>query len=646
MAKEIPVFNDEWFAEQIKLGIKAPDFPQGLRWLNTGGKELHFKKELKGRIVIIDFWTYCCINCMHVLPDLPFLEEKYAGKPLVILGCHSAKFNNEQDIKNIRQAILRYNIRHPVVVDEHNKIWDAFTVNSWPTLVVVDPEGTILGGFAGEGHRDALDALISAALSYYGKRNLLAQEGLRLAPEDAAAVNSDLLFPGKVLADPEARRLYIADSNHNRIVATDLDGTWLFTIGSGKAGKRDGSFAEAEFDRPQGMALHNGVLYVADTENHLIRAAHLEKKTVQTVAGTGRQSREYFKSGKGIALSSPWDLAAVGNTLYIAMAGSHQLWTMDLESQIVSTYAGSGRESCTDGPRLQATFAQPSGLSFDGRYLYVADSEVSSIRRLDLKNDGRVETVAGSRDLFGFGLRDGKGSEALFQHPLGVFAHNGYVFVADTYNHTVRSIDSTGAVKTIIKGAAPDKGTARQVLYEPGGLAAYKDRLYIADSNNHRIQFLNLQSMELQTLTLKGLTPQQQNNIVEDIAGPRASRQEVPGVVLKPGTKGEIRILITLPPEHHLLEGFAAQYLVKVYPDAPVVIPENSRSGKVSDTRFYIPFTAGAKGRGTIEVQAVYGYCNDKDKLCIPREVIWKIDLSLEPQTGGEIIELEDKPQQ
>ena len=137
----------------------------------------------------------------------------------------------------------------------------------------------------------------------------------------------------------------------------------------------------------------------------------------------------------------------------------------------------------------------------------------------------------------------------------------------------------------------------------------------------------------------------QQNSSMADIADTRAQRQEVGGVALKPGTNGEIRILITLPPDHHLLEEFVSQYLVKVYPDAPVLIPEKSRTGKISDPNFYIPFTAGVKGRGTIELQAVYGYCNDKDKLCIPREAVWKIDFYLDPHKGGEIIELEDKLQ-
>jgi thiol-disulfide isomerase/thioredoxin len=639
------MFTDNWFAEQIKLGIKAPEFPKGMQWLNTGGRELRFANELKGRIVVIDFWTYCCINCMHVLPDLEYLEEKYSNKPLVILGCHSAKFNNEQVLENIRQAVLRYTIRHPVVVDENNTIWDAYTVNSWPTLVVVDPQGFILGGFAGEGHRQQLDALINAGLSYYGKKNLLAHSALILPAEAEKQQPSALLFPGKGLLDPATKRLFISDSNNNRFIVTDLEGTWIATIGSGTRGKRDGSFAEAEFNRPQGMALHNSTLYIADTENHLIRAAQLNDRRVTTVAGTGKQTQEYFKTGKGIALSSPWDLAIASSTLYIAMAGTHQIWQMDITTGIVSTYAGSGRESCTDGSRLEATFAQPSGLAYDGRYLYVADSEASSIRRLDLHHDGRVETVAGSQDLFGFGFRDGAGNQALFQHPLGVCWHNGYLYVADTYNHAIRRIDAQGVVDTVLKKekpAAPD--SSPQLLYEPGGIAAYDEKLYIADTNNHRIQVLHVMTGTVNTLALKGGSPPQNSSPIDTLVGANAAVHIVHNLLLNKKLKADIRISIVLPPQHHLLDNYQSQYLVHSAPDNPITVPAESRTGKITGQELRIPITTASTGSGEFEVQAVYGYCSDKDKLCIPREVVWKISFSIAADGGTTSIDLIDKP--
>jgi len=388
------------------------------------------------------------------------------------------------------------------------------------------------------------------------------------------------------------------------------------------------------------MALKDGVLYIADTENHLLRAAQLDTKTVQTVAGNGTQAREYFKTGKGIPLSSPWDLAAAGDTLYIAMAGMHQIWAMDLKTQVVSTYAGSGRESCIDGPRMEATFAQPSGLSCDGRYLYVADSEVSSIRRLDLHNDGRIETIAGSRDLFGFGLKDGTGPAALFQHPLGVLAFDRYIFVADTYNNAIRRIDSSGAVETILK----DGSSARRALYEPAGIAGYENRLYIADTNNHRIQVLDLHKRVASPLMLKPVAPAAQSGPPADIAGQHAVYHEGLRSVLKPGMPGELRITLELPPRHHLLQGFQSQYLIKSGGNQVIAVAENKRTGSIEHQQVAVPFTAGMSGSDRIEVQAVYGYCNDRDKLCIPRDVVWKIDVSLDEKEGISVIDLVDKP--
>jgi len=289
---------------------------------------------------------------------------------------------------------------------------------------------------------------------------------------------------------------------------------------------------------------------------------------------------------------------------------------------------------------MEATFAQPSGLSCDGRYLYVADSEVSSIRRLDLHNDGRIETIAGSRDLFGFGLKDGTGPAALFQHPLGVLAFDRYIFVADTYNNAIRRIDSSGAVETILK----DGSSARRALYEPAGIAGYENRLYIADTNNHRIQVLDLHKRVASPLMLKPVAPAAQSGPPADIAGQHAVYHEGLRSVLKPGMPGELRITLELPPRHHLLQGFQSQYLIKSGGNQVIAVAENKRTGSIEHQQVAVPFTAGMSGSDRIEVQAVYGYCNDRDKLCIPRDVVWKIDVSLDEKEGISVIDLVDKP--
>src|SRR5262249_53272659 len=390
----------------------------GRGWLNTA-KPLSLAA-LKGKIVLLDFWTYGCINCIHIIPDLKKLEAKYANQ-LVVIGVHSAKFENEKQTENIRRIILRYELEHPVYNDADFRVWQSYGVRAWPTQVLIDPAGYVVGAASGEGNYEVIDKAVGKLVEEFRRRGELNEEPLKLTLERATVGDLPLAFPGKILADAAGKRLFIADSNHNRIVITSLDGTLIDTVGTGEHGAVDGAFNKASFYRPQGMALDGDLLYVADTENHLIRQIDLKSRSVATIAGTGMQMREYFKSGPAltVALSSPWDLQLVGRTLYIAMAGPHQIWKMDLEKKEVSTFAGSGREARRDGPLLDAGFAQPSGLAASGNTLYVADSEANIIRAIDLTS-GQVKTVVGG-DLFEFGDKDGEGDNVRLQHPLGLF---------------------------------------------------------------------------------------------------------------------------------------------------------------------------------------------------------------------------------
>src|SRR2546421_6509962 len=286
--------------------IRAPELTGGRGWLNTD-KPLSLAA-LKGKVVLLDFWTYGCINCMHIIPDLKKLEKKYPNE-LVVIGVHSAKFQNEKDSENIRRIVLRYEIEHPIVNDADFKIWNAYAVDAWPTRYLIDPAGYIIGRLSGEGGYDALDKAISNSIAEFRKRGELNEAPLKFVLERAKVGDLPLAFPGKIIADEKNNRLFIADSDHNRIVVAKLDGTLLETIGAGTHGSTDGSFNQATFFRPQGMALDRDTLYVADTENHLIREIDLRAKTVKTIAGTGQQSYEYGLSGpaRKIPLSSPWD---------------------------------------------------------------------------------------------------------------------------------------------------------------------------------------------------------------------------------------------------------------------------------------------------------------------------------------------------
>jgi thiol-disulfide isomerase/thioredoxin len=315
---------------------RAPELNPRFAWLNTD-RPLSFARELKGQVVLLDFWTYCCINCMHVLPDLALLERKYRDEPFLVIGVHSAKFSNEGQRQTVRAAVSRYEIAHPVVVDEEMQMWSEYAIRSWPTLVLVGADGRIAGAVAGEGNLETLDQAIAKALEEGRSRDLLAPGPLRLAREQSVRAASGLAFPGKVLADPEGDRLFVADSNHNRILVATLPDSegrsrLIRVVGSGRAGLADGPAVEAEFKHPQGLARSGSALYVADTENHAIRAVDLETWTVRTIAGTGTQSNDRSGGKKGTAqgLNSPWDLALEGSTLYIAMAGPHQLWRLDM----------------------------------------------------------------------------------------------------------------------------------------------------------------------------------------------------------------------------------------------------------------------------------------------------------------------------
>jgi thiol-disulfide isomerase/thioredoxin/sugar lactone lactonase YvrE len=483
---------------------KAPELVGGTDWLNTA-KPIKLE-ELRGRVVLLDFWTLCCINCIHTLPDLAKLEAKYPGV-LVVIGVHTPKFDNEKKTASIRKAILRYRVKHPVINDADQLIWRRYRASGWPTLVLIDPEGKVYGRISGEGVYEVLDQHIGKLVKEYRDKKMLTETPLafELAREKD---KKPLYFPGKVLADAASKRLFIADSTNNRIVVTDLDGKKIAVAGTGKEGKTDGAFDKATFSDPQGMALDGETLYVADRKNHMIRALDLKMETVKTVAGTGEQDRG-ARFGGGLALrvglNSPWDLLLHEKRLFIAMAGHHQIWTLDLQKNRVAPYAGSGREDLADGDFEKSAFAQPSGLATDGKNLYVADSEISAIRSLPINGEGEVKTIVGE-GLFEFGDVNGKGDKVRLQHALGVAWRGGKLYVADTYNSKIKLIDPKDRTCKTFFGEPPgwlEDGN----FNEPGGLSFAGDKLYVADTNAHRIRVIDMKTRDLSTLNLQGVHP-------------------------------------------------------------------------------------------------------------------------------------------
>ena len=442
---------------------------------------------------------------MHIFPQLRKLEEKYQEE-LVVVGVHSAKFTSEKDTANIEKAIRRLELEHPVVNDKDFRVWSQYSARAWPTLYVVDPEGNILGRHEGEITFDAFDRVIRDMITEFEGRGTLDRTpipGLSVHKEEGGTLS----FPSKIIADEKGSRLFVSDSNHNRVLSISLDGEILDVIGGGDVGLEDGDYADAKFHHPHGLTLSGDSLYVADTENHAIRRIDLRERRVETIAGTGEQARTFHDGGVGsVALNSPWDLTCLDGMLYIAMAGFHQLWVMHLESGYVGPFAGSGREGIKDGSLRNAMLAQPTGIDTDGDTIYFADSETSAVRTATRGESGKVNTLVGT-GLFDFGDKDGVGDRALLQHVQGVCWHEGMLYVTDTYNNKIKRIEPLTQAVVSFTGLGDtgfEDGLARAALfYEPEGLAIANGKMYIADTNNHAIRVATLSTGSVSTLELK-----------------------------------------------------------------------------------------------------------------------------------------------
>ncbi|MEO3972693.1 NHL domain-containing thioredoxin family protein [Streptomyces sp. CAU 1734] len=456
-------------APRRRVRVRAPELVGKGGWLNTGDRA-YTLQDLRGKVVILDFWTFCCVNCLHVLDELRELEEKHRDT-LVIIGVHSPKFVHEADHRAVADAVERYQVHHPVLDDPELATWKQYAVRAWPTLVVIDPEGYVVAQHAGEGHAHAIASLVAELTAEHEAKGTLRRgDGPYVPPEPVATA---LRFPGKALVLPSGNFL-VSDSTRNRLVELEPDGETVVREVGGPG----------VFNEPQGLALlPDGRVAVADTVHHSVKSYDPGTGAVGTLAGTGRQWWQGSAAegpAREVDLSSPWDLAWWDGKLWIAMAGVHQLWTWDPETDTVRAAAGTTNEGLVDGPAAEAWFAQPSGLAAAGERLWIADSETSSVRWIDL--DGVVHTAVGT-GLFDFGHRDGDAAQALLQHPLGVTAlPDGSVAISDTYNHALRRYDpATGQVTTL----ATD-------LREPSGAVLDGSEIVVVESARHRLTRLRL----------------------------------------------------------------------------------------------------------------------------------------------------------
>ncbi len=567
--------------------VRAPEL-RGRGWLNTGGKQLSIK-DFRGRILVLDFWTFCCINCLHVLDELRPLEKKYADV-LVTIGVHAPKFEHERDPAALAAAVERYGVTHPVLDDPDLITWDQYAAKAWPTITVVDPEGYVVASMAGEGHAAGLVRLVDELVAIHTERGTLHRgDGPYVAPPFAATT---LRFPGKAVLGPKGT-MFVSDSAHHSVVELADDGeSVLRRFGSGQRGRADGPGDSASFSEPGGLCLlPNNVaeiagyqLVVADTVNHLLRGIDLRRNEVTSVAGTGNQWRSTVDlmphDALAVDLSSPWDLAWYDDKVIVAMAGIHQLWWFDPIRRTAGVYAGTTVEALRDGPLEEVWMAQPSGLSVsaDGTTLWIADSESSALRYI---RDGEMHTAVG-QGLFDFGHVDGPASDALFQHPLGVGAlADGSVLVADTYNGAVRRYNpTTHSVSTVATGLA-----------EPSDIVVLPDgEILVVESAAHTLSRLGSGA-----LTAAG----------SSVVGAR-HRTERPPSPLAPG-EVTLEVIFTPAPGQKLDESFGPSIRLEVSASPPELLAHGAGPGKELSRSLFI---ASDVERGVLQVVAQAATCD------------------------------------
>ncbi len=623
-------------------GMTAPPFPEDLDWFNS---EPLVMEQLRGKIVLLDFWTFGCVNCQH---NFPYLEQMQAAYPeeLVVIGVHAGKFAHERNTENIRNAIREYGLTYPVVNDHYWELYDLWDIQGWPTLILIDPNGFAADRYLGEGFYGPFNSLIRQLLATFDDRGKLDRTPLiPQAGRREASLPTPFSYPSAILLDPDQDRLFVADTGHHRIVVQRLSDAVVTRIyGSGQAALQDGTALRATFNRPVGMALDatGQHLYVADSGNHAIRRIDLDTQTVSTLVGTGRQARyghPYGGQAPDVDLSTPLDLALAGTSLFIAMSGTHQIWHMDLASGQVLPLIGSQAEGIVDGTWAQARLAQPSGLALTAAgQLYFVDSESSTVRMTDvsqLSAAGQVVTLAGGTgSLRDYGSTDGIGLVARFQHPLGLALADDRLYVADTYNHRIRLLDlATRETSTLLGSEAGWQDGTQSLLYSPRDVAVGDDQLYVADSNNHIIRVHDLVTGETRTLVPKLLFAPSPPGAQPDAATVLSARHVQAG-------PGKIEIDIAFP----------AGY--KVNPEAPfsmtwqqqgdvVTLPPDADRTEVNP-QFPLQLDVVFRpGQGSLQADLAVFYCEAvRERLCLIAEMQLEVPLIVGDE-GEQVVRLQ-----
>ena len=573
--------------------VRAPELQGAGGWLGTDGPLT--LTGLRGRFVLLDFWTSCCVNCLHVLDELRPLEERFADV-LVVLGVHSPKFAHEADHAALTAAVERYDVRHPVLDDPGLLTWSQYAVRAWPTLVLVDPEGYVVHSASGEGHGAGLGRLLDQLVAEHDAKGTLRRGGPTWVPP--APATTRLRFPTAVTALPDGR-LLVSDTGHDQLVVLDGEDE-VARHGTGARASADGS--RPSYGEPQGSCvLPDGTVLVADTSGHVLRAVDPATGATRTVAGTGevwRPGRPTDGPALEVDLSSPWDVCPWQGEVVVAMAGTHQLWAYDGER--VRVLAGTTGEGLRDGDALKAYLAQPSGLAAGVDRLWFVDAETSALRWYA---DGQVGTAVGS-GLFDFGHVDGPAADALLQHPLGLCVlPDGSVAVLDTYNGAVRRYDPVrDEVTTLATGLA-----------EPTGAVLRGDELLVVESAGHRLTAVPLRA--------------------EVVRGP-AQQTQRPVTALAPGALA-LTVAFEPAPGQSLDErdGPATRLTVSASPPELLVSGAGSGSGLVRE------LLLADRGEGVLHVAAVAASCDDgaEHPACHLTQQDWGIPVRLSPGAPADL---------
>jgi thiol-disulfide isomerase/thioredoxin len=526
--------------------VRAPELQGSGGWINTDAPLS--LRDLRGRVVVLDFWTFCCINCLRVVEELRKLEERF-GDRLVVIGVHSPKFPHESDHAAVERAVARHRIVHPVLDDPDLETWQQYGVRAWPTLVVIDPDGYVVAMASGEGNGEALGGVIEQLLD--GRADLAV--GPAFTPVRRGA-GPTLAFPGKVASDGGSR-VAIADTGNDRVLVCDLDGRVLLTFNG--------------FHQPQGVRFDGERLLVCDT---------VAGEVISLALPGG--DRTVLVSG----LRSPWDCLRLDDgRVAVAEAGMHRIVAVPAEGGPAVAIAGTGAEGLRDGPATSAHLAQPSGLTrLAGGALAFADSEVSALRVL---RDGAVETLVG-HGLFEWGSDDGDRDSARLQHPLGVAAlAGGGIAVADTFNSLVRIWDS-GQLRTV---------GLQESVDEPGGLDVLPDgRLIVADTNHQRVITIDVGSGTVVEIPV-GAAPAAQPQDTQALAGsPGTTLRLVANVDL-----GDADLDLTQGPPVH----------ASVSADPPALLGPGPRSWALDSLPVSVEVQLAGEGTGVLVIDVIASTC-------------------------------------